>query len=331
MFDTGAAGGRRRRKRRTEVGRTGARFGPPGQWRIAPDESDEDDPLLEPPDPESEVGLVGARFGGRKRKPRDDDPADEPAQTDEQSDQPQSGPYDPPTVPGLVGNSPSWSDEHDDWLDPPEPLIQAREREPERDLGGTRWSGELTDGSDSPESASRESGHDPGESPRRWSGELTGRLGSSESGSWSGEFADRSGSPESGSWAESEDDRGGSPRHWSDDHADWLSRPESHALVRPYAWTGGRTRARSDLALEALVSTAVHGPPVSWEHRAIADLCARPRSVAEIAALLGLPLGVARVLIGDLADRGVLTVHQIASAAPNLEFMERVLAGLRKL
>jgi hypothetical protein len=67
----------------------------------------------------------------------------------------------------------------------------------------------------------------------------------------------------------------------------------------------------------------------------IVDLCAQPRSVAEIAALLVLPLGVARVLLGDLAGAGVVFVHPTAASsgdgAPDLEFMRRVLVGLRRL
>jgi hypothetical protein len=56
--------------------------------------------------------------------------------------------------------------------------------------------------------------------------------------------------------------------------------------------------------------------------------------VAEVAALLSVPLGVARVLLGDMAGLGVVTVHQNASSAgntPDLALMERVLSGLRRL
>ncbi|MBM7772198.1 hypothetical protein JOD54_002402 [Actinokineospora baliensis] len=112
---------------------------------------------------------------------------------------------------------------------------------------------------------------------------------------------------------------------------EWVSRPQAHALVRPYAWTGGRTRARADLAVEALVSTVEVPRRASWEHRMITDLCLSPRSVAEVAALISVPLGVARVLITDLADRGVLTVHEVADDTPDLAFMSRVLSALRKL
>jgi hypothetical protein len=70
------------------------------------------------------------------------------------------------------------------------------------------------------------------------------------------------------------------------------------------------------------------------EHRAVAELCGETRSVAEVAALLSLPLGVARVLLGDMAGLGLVTVHQTASSAgnaPDLALMERVLSGLRRL
>lgn len=108
---------------------------------------------------------------------------------------------------------------------------------------------------------------------------------------------------------------------------------ESDVLIRPYARTGGRTRPTHDLALEAMITTAPHvqGRYLSREHRAIANLCIRPRSVAEVAALLTLPLGVARVLLGDLATDGAIRVHRTSAQPPDLLLMHRVLAGLRRL
>jgi hypothetical protein len=108
---------------------------------------------------------------------------------------------------------------------------------------------------------------------------------------------------------------------------------ESHVLIRPYARTGGRTRPTHELALETLISTAPHARNryLSREHRAIANLCVQPRSVAEVAALLTIPLGVARVLLGDLATNGAVRVHRSATSAPDLVLMHRVLAGLRRL
>lgn len=110
------------------------------------------------------------------------------------------------------------------------------------------------------------------------------------------------------------------------------------SAVRPYTWTRGRTKSGFDLAIETLVSTSQRGREqigmLQVEHRAVAELCEQTRSVAEVAALLSLPLGVARVLLGDMAGLGVVTVHQTASSAgnvPDLALMERVLSGLRRL
>ncbi|MGX7827081.1 DUF742 domain-containing protein [Actinokineospora sp. 24-640] len=119
--------------------------------------------------------------------------------------------------------------------------------------------------------------------------------------------------------------------HWTEEYVDWLARPESHALVRPYAWTGGRTKANRDLAVEALVRTEHLSAQPSWELRAIVELCLTPRSVAEVAALMSVPLGVARVLIADLADSGAIEVHRVVGQAPDLAMMTRVLTGLRRL
>ena len=104
--------------------------------------------------------------------------------------------------------------------------------------------------------------------------------------------------------------------------------------VRPYFYTKGRTRSRYELAIETLVSTqaAALTRPELAEHRHLLDLCREPRSVAEIGALLGMPLGVARVVVGDLAVTGGLEVHStVAAEGPDVALMERVLAGLRRL
>ncbi len=110
--------------------------------------------------------------------------------------------------------------------------------------------------------------------------------------------------------------------------------------VRPYTWTAGRTSTAYDLAVETLLSTSERGIRLlafgspRFEHRVVADLCGQPRSVAEVAALLSMPLGVARVLLSDMAALGIVTVHATASAAdgqPDLALMERVLSGLRQL
>src|SRR5436305_12348924 len=91
------------------------------------------------------------------------------------------------------------------------------------------------------------------------------------------------------------------------------------ALVRPYAVTRGRTRPRLEIALEALVETTVRGRNAvtrdgsshGREHQYIATLCdGRLQSLAEVAARMQLPLGVARVLIADIATAGLVAVYE---------------------
>ncbi|OLF16052.1 hypothetical protein BU204_19165 [Actinophytocola xanthii] len=110
------------------------------------------------------------------------------------------------------------------------------------------------------------------------------------------------------------------------------------AIVRPYTWTRGRTRSAVDMRIEAMVSTSELGEDIEGmpqvEHRSIARLCTEPRSVAEVATTLGVPLGVAKVLLGDMAGLGLVVVHKTATGGANkahLVLMERVLSGLRRL
>ncbi|HMK10676.1 MAG TPA: DUF742 domain-containing protein [Acidimicrobiales bacterium] len=110
-------------------------------------------------------------------------------------------------------------------------------------------------------------------------------------------------------------------------------------LVRPYAMTGGRTRSTgAEIPLEALVIVTnegrQRGPGLAWEQRAIAELCASALSVAEVSAHLKVPLGVARVLVGDMAAEGLVEMSGASGneQAPNdLNLLERVLNGLRAL
>ena len=104
--------------------------------------------------------------------------------------------------------------------------------------------------------------------------------------------------------------------------------------------TGGRTRARYQLAIEALVSTTPRGRTGGFglmpEHQRICHLCREVKSVAEVSALLSMPLGVARILVADLAEAGLVAIHQPGGdenngGAPDVTLLERVLSGLRKL
>lgn len=111
------------------------------------------------------------------------------------------------------------------------------------------------------------------------------------------------------------------------------------SLVRPYILTAGRTDPTVHLPLEAPIETLPDDKPVQWPGNdvrgQILRLCSEHPSVAEIAARLSLPLGVARVLIGDLVTQGYLRVHTTLDGAATLderrELIGRTLRGLRAL
>lgn len=109
------------------------------------------------------------------------------------------------------------------------------------------------------------------------------------------------------------------------------------SLVRPYAVTGGRTKPKYQLQIEAMVAASHYEARdlsvLSPECQAILGFCRDWRSVAEISAVLRMPLGVARVLIADMAMDGLVRVHQIdhEQGRPDMNLLERVLSGLRKL
>lgn len=112
---------------------------------------------------------------------------------------------------------------------------------------------------------------------------------------------------------------------------------EGDRVVPAYALTQGRTRATGEeLPIEALVSATRFalsreaGLQTEWQ--AIVVLARRPVSIAEIGAQLKVPIGVARVLVGDLAHAGYLHVsvpRVNADGRPDRELLRRLLDGLR--
>ncbi|KOY59849.1 MULTISPECIES: DUF742 domain-containing protein [unclassified Streptomyces] len=132
------------------------------------------------------------------------------------------------------------------------------------------------------------------------------------------------------------------------------------ARVRPYSLTGGRTRFTQVLHVETFVAaldTRASQPQIPAdgeqgdripgdrvvgdrvaddrmpEMPAIVEVCRRMRTIAEISALLKLPLGVVRVLVSDLADQGRIRVYGTGHGPgrPERALLERVLSGLRSL
>ena len=118
-------------------------------------------------------------------------------------------------------------------------------------------------------------------------------------------------------------------------------RPETSGprLVRPYALTSGRTESVVDLPIEATLEVLPSARTATWPEGdlsgRILELCATSPSVAEVSAKLNLPLGVARVLLGDLVTAGHLktraTISDNTTTDERRELIERTLSGLRAL
>lgn len=114
-------------------------------------------------------------------------------------------------------------------------------------------------------------------------------------------------------------------------------------LVRPYAVTAGRTRpSGASIDMVALVSVARNmmggefaaeimselGP----EHLRLLRFCNSRRSVADLATELDLPLGVVRILLSDLRERGLVSIFQPTTAAlHDVRILKEVADALRKL
>ncbi|GAA5071403.1 DUF742 domain-containing protein [Streptomyces sp. SID10815] len=122
--------------------------------------------------------------------------------------------------------------------------------------------------------------------------------------------------------------------HWFDDDAG--------PVVRPYAMTRGRTthaaQHRLDLIAVVVAEPHVDDPEaddtLSPEHVDIVELCRdTPQSVAELAAELDLPVGVVRVLVGDLVDEEYVHVNRPVPPAelPDESILRDVINGLRAL
>lgn len=107
--------------------------------------------------------------------------------------------------------------------------------------------------------------------------------------------------------------------------------PVEDVLVRPFLLTGGRTTVSGGLRVESLVTAVVGAPTGSlrFEARRIVGLAQRPTSVAELASALGVPIGVVRVLVGDLVDSGHVTAVQVEQVSTAL--LERIRDRVRAL
>ena len=118
------------------------------------------------------------------------------------------------------------------------------------------------------------------------------------------------------------------PPHEPDDEA------YTPRLIRSYTITAGRTATSVDLAMEATLrlQAGAEAPVLSYPAAQVLEVCDR-RSVAEVSALTKMPIGVTRVLLGDLIEQGLVriqaTITDSTSTDERLELIERTLRGLR--
>lgn len=117
----------------------------------------------------------------------------------------------------------------------------------------------------------------------------------------------------------------------------WLDE-DAGAVVRPYALTRGRTRpAGGRLDLIAIISAVrrsrAEAVGLGPEHLSILRICRRPTSVADLAADLDLPVGVVRILLSDLREQSLISVHNPIPPArlPDRRILQEVVDGLRRL
>jgi Protein of unknown function (DUF742) len=118
----------------------------------------------------------------------------------------------------------------------------------------------------------------------------------------------------------------------------WLDE-DAGPVVRPYALTRGRTRHSGeafDLVSTVSATSVRVGDPgiLGPEHLSVLQFARRPTTVVDLASDVDLPLGVVRILLGDLRERGLVT---IAAPVPmkvrqvDRNMLREVLHGLRGL
>ncbi len=107
--------------------------------------------------------------------------------------------------------------------------------------------------------------------------------------------------------------------------------------MRPYALVRGRTRPSGEaLDVIAMVHTlglpTPAGPDLGPEHLALLEHAHTPMSVADLASRIDLPLGVVRILLGDLRDLGLVRIHRPRPAhLTDVRLLREVADGLRRL
>jgi len=119
---------------------------------------------------------------------------------------------------------------------------------------------------------------------------------------------------------------------------DRLLDDQAGPMVRPYVMTSGRlepTRGKFDLiTLVVAIGLDPQGEiGLGPEHLAILRLCQSVMSVAELTGHLNLPVATVRVLLGDLLDKGFITMQEPEPEADmhDIRLYKAVIDGLRAL
>jgi Protein of unknown function (DUF742) len=117
---------------------------------------------------------------------------------------------------------------------------------------------------------------------------------------------------------------------------EWVDQ-DAGPVVRPYALTGGMTRPsgqRFDLLdlVRAVRRSARDLPQLSPEQAELLRRCQMPTTLVDLAADLDLPAGVIRILVSDLRERGLITIHRPQPAGfSDLKILQEVVNGLRRI
>ena len=117
----------------------------------------------------------------------------------------------------------------------------------------------------------------------------------------------------------------------------WFDR-DAGPVVRPYALTKGRTLpsgGESFDLIDVVVVTSDRMPEhfrPGPEHRRLLSLCRRPTPIVDLTSEIDLPLGVVRVLLGDLISEGLVRVLSTQKQpATDQRLLRMVLDGLESL
>ncbi len=108
-------------------------------------------------------------------------------------------------------------------------------------------------------------------------------------------------------------------------------------MVRPYALVRGRTKPAGEmLDVISMVYSLPRSVPdpadLEPEHLAVIRLCRNPASMADLASALDLPLGVIRILLADLRDRGLVGIRRPRpERLTDIRLLRQVADGLRRL